>query len=249
MRLTKGSTGPAGDGAMRTWLTVWLCLVWLPTGVMGVERRPPKDIPVTELASEMQRSSSGPEFIDLAWWIPVEYWEATFAQDKSILDAPREAWLQALRPFFMVGVVQADVPPGGALDFFTEEQTRNGLTLTYTRPDGPRTTLHPLDRPSPDLILLQQFIRPVLAAAMGDMGKNVRLFTYSDVDAHGRRILSPFEAGELHIALSSRNGENRSTLHLELPLNSLFVARLCPSGKPAHISWKYCPWDGTKLPE
>jgi hypothetical protein len=37
------------------------------------------------------------------------------------------------------------------------------------------------------------------------------------------------------------------TVVLETPLNSLFVPRTCPNGKPAHVSWKFCPWGGERL--
>jgi hypothetical protein len=235
---------------MSKFLAVLLLIVLLPKIATGVERRLLKDVPLDELIKETQRiSPSGSDFIDVAWWIPVEFWEARLSQTPSMLEAQRDAWVQALRPFFMVAVSQADIASFGAFDFFTEERTQNGLAITYTRPIGAIMTLHPLVRPSPDLSLLQQFIRPILSAAFGNLGKNIWLFTYSDVDSSGNRILSPVEPGELKISLLSRSGSTRSTFHLELPLNALFMPRLCPNGKPAHTSWKYCPWDGTKLPE
>jgi hypothetical protein len=38
-------------------------------------------------------------------------------------------------------------------------------------------------------------------------------------------------------------------MKIEMPIDALFVQRMCPNGKPAHVSWVVCPWDGGKLPD
>jgi hypothetical protein len=49
------------------------------------------------------------------------------------------------------------------------------------------------------------------------------------------------------IRVKLSNADAVHMAELELPLDSLFVPRLCPNGKPAHVSWDYCPWSGKKL--
>src|SRR5215813_1615310 len=230
------------------WLTLLLLCTLLPNTVLGGERRAPKDVPLNKLRHETQQQHAAPGFVDFVWWVPPEYWEATVVQQEVRTGIQREALVEVLRPVFMVVIAQADIALG-ALNFFTEAQTRKGLVMTYTRPHGVLMTLQPLDALSPALEALQQMFRPLLSAAAGNLGKNMWFFTYSDVDASGNRVVSPFEPGELQIALASRSGAIRSTFHVEFPLNALFVPRRCANGKPAHISWKYCPWDGTPLPE
>ena len=37
------------------------------------------------------------------------------------------------------------------------------------------------------------------------------------------------------------------TARVELPINALFVPRLCSDGREAHVTWNYCPWTGERL--
>ncbi|MBW4643856.1 MAG: hypothetical protein KME23_12850 [Goleter apudmare HA4340-LM2] len=62
-----------------------------------------------------------------------------------------------------------------------------------------------------------------------------------------RKIGSPYKSGKLNISFNGKGNQQIGSV-VNLPLNSLFIPRLCPNGKPAHVSWKYCPWDGTPLP-
>ena len=63
----------------------------------------------------------------------------------------------------------------------------------------------------------------------------------------GKRILDPYQPGGLQVDLKRKNNQPLQA-KIEFPLNSLYVPRRCPNGKPAHVSWKFCPWTGAKLP-
>jgi hypothetical protein len=217
------------------------------TKVDAVERRSAQQIPLEELIKETYRFDIASDSLGIAWWISWDYWKTAFLQDKQISPTEIQSFESELRPVFMLAVVQADVSSEGNFDFFSEATIQRGLKVTYINRDGKAIILKPLKKISPNLSLLQQSVRPMLSKAMGNFGQNFWLFVYSDVDSSGNRIISPDEPGELRLTLVDKSGARRSELVVEFPLNSLFVPRLCPNGKPAHISWKYCPWDGTNL--
>lgn len=81
---------------------------------------------------------------------------------------------------------------------------------------------------------------------MGNLGSNMHFFVLADRNANDERIIDPYEVNALRIGLKKSDGE-RLNVVLETPLNSLFVPRTCPNGKPAHVSWKFCPWGGERL--
>lgn len=213
----------------------------------AVEQRAAKDVPIDELIRETQRTHLASNSIDLAWWIPWEYWKVTLSHSKQMSSAGTQSFESKLRPLFMIAVVQADTSPLGNFDFFSEQTVQNSLRVTYINRDGKAIPLTPVEKIDGDISLLKQIIRPILSKALGNVGSNFWFFVYSDVDSSGKRIISPYEPGELRVVLADKSSVKRSDVAVELPLNSLFVPRLCPNGKPAHISWKYCPWDGTRL--
>jgi len=94
--------------------------------------------------------------------------------------------------------------------------------------------------------LLLSMFKPMLGAAMGNMGENFHFFTLIDEDETGTRVIDPYRSGILKFNFAKRDGEQLKT-QIEFPLNELFVPRKCPNGKDAHISWKYCPWTGKLL--
>jgi hypothetical protein len=93
-----------------------------------------------------------------------------------------------------------------------------------------------------------KMMSPMLEASLGKMGKNLQFFVLDD-EVGGKRLISPYDNSALRVSLTSKSGAAISPLVLEMPVDALFVPRTCPNGKPAHISWVVCPWDGTKLPE
>jgi hypothetical protein len=61
-------------------------------------------------------------------------------------------------------------------------------------------------------------------------------------------MFSPFDAGAVIVKFGGRAKRQDISLTIERPIDALLVPRLCANGKPAHVSWTYCPWDGKKLP-
>lgn len=171
-------------------------------------------------------------FVEIGWF-PKEYW--------ATIDIPNTPNVS------IMVVVQADITLFGSFEFYSRDEVLRGMTVTYTRGSN-RLILKPLQTAKGthyDIFLT--FIENMMAQAMGEAGKHMYFFVFNNLD-NGKRILDPYEEGRLRIQLTARDG---TTMYgeVETPLNALFVPRKCPNGKVAHVSWKYCPWTGVRLPD
>jgi hypothetical protein len=224
---------------------VFICALSLSAG--AAERKTPTQINITEMTTETQKLSNNARRMDMAWWVPYEFWESVLMQDPAVTAEQAGLMLEVIQPYFVIAVVQADISPFGAFNFLDEKKIRSGIDAEYMDEIGGRRALEVLDSTSNDFELLLMQIGPVLSSAMGNLGQNFQFYSFSAVDKKGDRIASPYENGVVRISLNSRENEEPSVFEFEAPLDSLHVPRICPNGKPAHISWKVCPWDGSKL--
>ena len=211
----------------------------------------PKDISNVDLTSLIQETQeveadNGFSFI---WWIPQEYWKTALSTDSSLSSTQTAELLNLLEPYFMLAVAQGESSSIGAMRFYSLEQVRQNLTFYYEDANGEQKILTPTTTLSPDVELLQNSLKPILEQTVGNFGQNIHFFTFEDRDSQGTRQISPYEKGTIKVRLSSDNQTMDNDFAIDLPLNSLYVPRICPNGKEADISWQYCPWDGTKLEE
>lgn len=222
-------------------------LIAFSASSQAAERKSPADVNSVDLTAETQQMSNASRSLDMAWWIPTEFWEAVLYQDSMVSRDQADAMLDVMRPYFVIVVVQADISPFGSFNFLEENRIRRGLEISYTNSSGRRSSLPVLDTTSNDFELLLLQVGPILASAMGNLGENFHFYSFSAIDKDGNRIASPFEAGRIDVRMTARPDEPPTEFSFEAPLDSLFVPRICPNGKPAHISWSFCPWDGSKL--
>lgn len=214
----------------------------------AIERKVFSEVDTATLTNETQVVKDDNR-LDLVWYIPVEFWAATLSQDPTVTAEQTEEFLAVFEPYFIVAVVQADVSPFGAFDFYDRATVAENLRIASLDADGQETLLSVIDNPAPDVDLLLQQIAPVLGAAMGQMGQNFHFYVLSDEDHQGARQVSPYGDGALKVTTKNRVGLEMNSFGFEFPLDSLFVPRLCPNGRPAHVSWEFCPWTGQMLPK
>ncbi len=225
------------------------CLFIAMTGLaLAAERKDPTEINPVDFTTETQQMSSEASVLDMAWWIPPEFWEAVLRQDPSVPRDQADAMLEVMQPYFVIVVVQADISPFGSFTFIPEPRIERGLGVTYIDERGNRSSLEVLETTNPDFELLLLQLGPILANAMGNLGENFNFYAFSATDEDGNRVASPYEPGRIRISLSAREGAAPTEFEFEAPLDALFRPRICPNGKPAHISWNFCPWDGSRLP-
>jgi hypothetical protein len=213
----------------------------------AIQRRIITEINTDALIKETQVQAACPgDCLGLVWWIPQEFWQATMGQDPTADKKATQPVLDALRPFSLVAVCQADISPMGAFTFYQENDVRQGLRVMFSPGDGPAAEVTPLAEPPAEVGALIGYFKPLLKAAMGQMGEHFHFFVLPNENSDGGRMIDPYKKQKLEIELTRSTGE-KLPVQIEMPLDSLHVPRKCPNGKDAHISWAYCPWTGKKL--
>lgn len=196
--------------------------------------------------TQAQPSNAGDKHLSLIWWVPFEYWASVFSRDSNINESLKKEMLGTLENYSILAVVQADISSFGAFNFYPNDHILKNLKVTYKNSNNKISIIKPTNSYSNDLKILLSQITPVLKAAMGNMGESFNFYIFDDKNTKGGRILDPYKNGLLKVDLKKSNKENIN-VSFETPLNSLFHPRLCPNGKPAHISWNYCPWSGKEI--
>ncbi len=217
---------------------------------VAAERKPIKAIDTDAFTSDTQVTpkGAGDNHVALAWWIPNEFWESILSRDATTSESDKKAMLDALSGVSLLAVVQADISAFGAFKFYSKEEIEENMTLSYSGSDGKKQRLSPVQTIDPDLEVVLGVFKPILGAAMGNLGNNMHFYVLNDRAKSAPRLLDPYRNGQIGIQLARRD-KVLMDASIEMPINALFVPRKCPNGKDAHISWKYCPWSGKKLEE
>ncbi len=219
-------------------------LAALSAPALAVERKPLKEVDFAEFSKDGQIQVGGDKEITFFWWIPVEFWEVAAAKDGPTAEGDV---VKALRPYILLGVLRASVSQLGAFRYESRDQIRERLSVRYEKAGGRPIQLVPVDDVDPDVNIVLGQLRPILTNAIGNAGENMQFFTLTDSVDDGVTPISPYDSGAMYVEIAGRGELGRFQTSIDLPMNALFVPRLCPGGKPAHVSWKVCPWDGTAL--
>lgn len=216
----------------------------------AAEKKPVIEIDEDVLTNETQVSfkGTGDDHIAFVWWIPNEFWKKVLSNDASIGETEKNTMLNAMSGISLLAVVQGNISEYGAFEFFSKEEIERNMKLVYTDADGKKQNVSIVTKIDPTLEVLLGVFKPILAAAMGNMGNSMHFYVLNDKVKSTNRLLNPYEKGKIDIQLKKKEKVFMNT-SIEFPLNSLFVPRICPNGKEAHISWSYCPWTGKRLPE
>jgi len=222
-----------------------LALCLLATRLNAAEIRSAADVDSGVLTTELQRSSNA-EGIQVAWWMPAEFWAVALGSEESLTPAQTEEVMKVLRQYTFIAVVDGDVG-GAAVDFLDRETVAKSLTVEVVDAAGKSRKVVPLEPVPEDVKPLLSVLVPAMGAAMGNLGRNLHFFVFKD-QVDDARVFSPFDAGAVIVKFGGRAKRQDISLTIERPIDALLVPRLCANGKPAHVSWTYCPWDGKKLP-
>ncbi|OOG22988.1 hypothetical protein B1C78_13105 [Thioalkalivibrio denitrificans] len=223
-------------------------LVFVAGSAVAAERKPIEEVDADALASDTQATpaGAGDKHASLTWWIPHEFWQSVLARDPSVSAADKKAILDALEPVSLLAVVQADISPLGAFHFYGKDEVQSTMVVTFDDANSRSQRLSPMQSVGADLAVLLEVLKPLLGAALGNMGANMHFYVFDDRAPGAGRQLDPYEPVRLSIQLRKRNGD-LMTARVELPINALFVPRLCSDGREAHVTWNYCPWTGERL--
>jgi hypothetical protein len=212
----------------------------------SVEPKQMKDVNAAALTAETQKVSTV-NGIHLAWWIPPEFWEASVSQRQDVPASSREAIVKSMRGYSMLAITQGESSPFGNITFYDRETIIKGAKIEVNAGKG-WNTISPTEKVPEDLQQLIKVMSPMLEASLGKLGQNLQFFVLDD-EVKGARLMSPYGHSSLRVTLTDKRGTPVTPFMFEMPLDALYVPRMCPNGRPAHVSWVVCPWDGSKLPE
>ena len=235
---------------MRKLQVVLVIILAVSTYSMAAQKKALKDVDTDAFTADTQTSpqGAGDNHLALVWWIPNEFWKSILSRDTTTSEADKKAMLDAMSGVSLLAVVQADISAIGACNFYSKEEIERSMMISFSGPDGKKKSLSPIQTIDTDLELVLGVFKPILEAAMGNLGKNMHFYVLNDKSASSARLLDPYRKGQITVQLSRRD-KVLMPASIETPLNSLFIPRKCPNGKDAHISWKYCPWTGKRLEE
>lgn len=227
------------------------CLIALSlaTSVGAVERLPIEAVNLDALISETQKEVNQPNGFGLVWFMPETVFVRLLSDGGQI---PRNQLAEVrslLKGKCVVAIVRAHVSSFGTFAFFDESTVRRGTKITIQKPSLEPIPMHQLDDIPPDLTLILNVMKPVLANALGPMGKNIHFYVFKNTAPDGTRIYDPYKDEKVHISFAKMGRLPATKATYDTICDSLFKPRLCKNGKRAHVTWKYDPWSGEKLPE
>ena len=199
-----------------------------------------RKININELLQETQKASDKIEEMILIWWIPEEFWRASFEQDPTLTAAQTEDFIKILRPYLLIVAVDGNVGAFGGVTYKPEVITRNSIEVI----DGQGTHYRPLsrDKIDPDTANFLSMMKPVFINMLGQMGQNMHFFLFPAKNAAGRDIALAKREGSFSVKL------DKKIFKWRLPLGSLLPQKICPvDGEKLNGAWKFCPWHGVEL--
>lgn len=198
-----------------------------------------KDVSIDALISDTQYSSDSADNVELIWWIPTEYWEVVFANDKTVSEIEKNGIIEMLKDYLVIISIKGKVGLFGGITYETKDALKSMSSISYK---GDTLALVDNSKLSPDLINFLSVIKPMLKNMLGAMGENMQIFLFENskfktvlpVDPYGTENIL-FELGDFK-------------KNVQLPLGSLLKEKICPIDNVNHSGkWNFCPYHGDKL--
>lgn len=194
------------------------------------------------IIKETQQTSQSPGAVSIVWWIPEAFIRASLATNASMTEEKSEAFVKPLRNYILIIVVDAKVGPLAGFNYTPPAELASEVQLK----DRAGNLYPPVD-PAQINSDSQNFIailKPVMASMLGPMGQNMNFLVFPSRDKSGAAIADESREGVFYLEVGKKEFRWR------LPLGSILPHKTCPVCKEILSgAYKYCPYDGTKLPE
>jgi hypothetical protein len=221
---------------MRFFILIFIFFIWIEIPAQEF------NISINKLTEETQKLSESPDNLKLVWWIPVEFWQAVFAQDQTMPQAQADEIVQVLGQYTILATLDGKIGAFGDITY----ETKDNIFKTLEIIDTNNKTYKPLEDSEIDNRTQEilSFMKPVLGNTLGNMGENMHFFLFKDQYNPSERIINPKNKDNFTVKLGDE--EFRWTL----PLASLIKPKKCPvDDELMNGTWNYCPHHGAKLKE
>lgn len=199
-----------------------------------------RPIDLNALLKDTQLLSQNPKVMRMTWWVPEEFWWASFANDPNITPEQSEEIISVLRPYLIVVGVNAAIGTFAGMTFMPKEVLRD--TIEVIDANGVRYSPFTDEEVDPDAVNFLSMMGPVMKNMAGPMGENMHFFLFPKEGKDGTQIADPFSESFFKVRIAGEEFTFR------LPLGSLLPPKLCPTdGEELSGAWKFCPRHGDKL--
>jgi hypothetical protein len=141
---------------MKKLLFLAMIVLAATTYSIAAEKKSIKNIDLDALAGDTQvvLKGTGDEHLALAWWMPNEFWQLTFARDTTTSETDKEAMLNLLSRVSLLVIVQADITSFGAFKFYSKEEIGKKMFVSFTNARGKTPRLRAMKTINPNLELV-----------------------------------------------------------------------------------------------
>lgn len=214
-------------------------LALLTSGVIAQDRKDPQDVNLDQMLSEIQYSSDDPDYLEMIWWLPSEFWTVSNSQDPTTSAAEIQEMKDIMGDYVIVAVVKGEIGIFGGIDFVPLEELRQQIKISYK---GEALSLLQQDELPADLKNFTVILQPMLSNMFGSMGENMHFLVFDNPSSGSILPVDPYGTDPLSFELGN------FTPKADLPLTSLLMEKVCPTDKALMSGkFKYCPYHGVEL--
>lgn len=197
-------------------------------------------IDLNELINDSQIHAGDQGEIKLNWWIPTEFWRATFQNEPGIPDYQVDEFIDILKPYSIFAVIDGEIGAFGGVTYAPLSEIEKNIVMIGT--DGKEHKPLKYAELSQDVQNFLSMFKPVLINMIGQMGENMHFFVFEDLTKTGKRVADPTTEGQLQVNVLDEEYVWKT------PLPALLPPKYCPIDKEEMKgSWKYCPYHGEEL--
>jgi hypothetical protein len=201
---------------------------------------PAQDVDLQRLVDETQEIDQRDDLFRMVWWIPTEFWKASFADDPDMTQAQKDELYKVVDEYIVLCVVDAQMTALASVIPTAREELVSQLAVAIDQ-EYQMAPLSDSDIAS-DTRNLLAMMEPLLANMLGQFGEGMEFFCFKGVDSNGEKLLNPRERGEFSVKLGD------SIYKWRLPLGSLLPSRYDPeTGEEFPGNYIYSPFTGKKL--
>lgn len=221
-------------------MKLFLSTLLLATAVSFATAQTDEPINITDLVRDTQQWKKVNNRMSFAWWIPTEYWEVVLRDNKQVPPEAIAMIQNVFKDYLMIWACDLEIEPTGSMTFTVEEEIRKTILVV----DAHGQTHLPLteSQVGAEPLAITENIKPMLAQAIGQMGKGLHYYFFKIKDEKGANVINATQHGEFTVVHSN------SEFHWKLPLPTLMPPKFCPVDKEKMKgNWIYCPVHGQKL--